>query len=71
MAANFIDVQQLINNDGNESIKNVYELTLQIKVCLVIFHHAVPFCKTNTYFVIVVVFIHFSLFLIHTFRINV
>ncbi|XP_031621334.1 methionine synthase reductase [Contarinia nasturtii] len=30
-AANFIDVKQLINNDGDESIKNVYELTLQIK----------------------------------------
>ncbi|XP_055313105.1 methionine synthase reductase [Sitodiplosis mosellana] len=30
-AANFIDVHQLINNDANESIKNVYELTLQIK----------------------------------------
>lgn len=32
-AANFIDVKQLINNDGDKSIKNVYELTLQIKVC--------------------------------------
>lgn len=32
-AANFIGVEQLINNDDNESIKNVYELTLQIKVC--------------------------------------
>lgn len=32
-AANFIDVKQLINNDDNESIKDVYELTLQIKVC--------------------------------------
>lgn len=31
-AANFIGVEQLINNDDNESIKNVYELTLQIKV---------------------------------------
>lgn len=33
-AANFIDVKQLINNDGDKSIKNVYELTLQIKVCI-------------------------------------
>lgn len=32
-AANFIDVKQLINNDDIESIKDVYELTLQIKVC--------------------------------------
>lgn len=42
--ANFIDVKQLINNDGNESIKNVYELTLQIKVCC---FHAVPFHDIN------------------------
>lgn len=30
--ANIIDVQQLVNNDGNNEIKDVFELTLQIKV---------------------------------------
>lgn len=42
-AANFLDVKQLINNNGDESIKNVYELTLQIKVS--VSHNAVVGCS--------------------------
>lgn len=31
-AADIVDVQQLIKNDDDPEIKNVFELTLQIKV---------------------------------------
>lgn len=34
--ANLIDVQHLVNSDGDNEIKDVFELTLQIKVYLIL-----------------------------------